>query len=226
MGTQTRRLRVLLSMCADTVFAFIGCMVFGNLTDSYADLGQGVLTTAQMLMGNYTPQDDMGQNYWTTIFYWFYLVLVQTIMLNALLAIIIGAYDNTKATVDQDTKGTEDLISVIWRDMNKNYRAGMLQVKLPTLMAVIDLAKGAEHGDCYCHLDPAIRAELEAIAARLGDDGVESNTDLLIMIPGEEPDRDTQFLVPAMVHDQEMVRLSRAGRCDRGVSEYAYWNRR
>ena len=37
----------------------------------------------QLLVGNYVPQDDMGQDFWTSSYYWFYTLLMSTLMLNA-----------------------------------------------------------------------------------------------------------------------------------------------
>ena len=99
-----------------TIYSFVGCILFGNYTSAYADLGTGWLTTFNMMMGNYAPQDDMGQDTSTSLFYWGYIILASTLLLNALLGIILGAYESVNEAAN-DIK-EEDVVSVMMNEVS------------------------------------------------------------------------------------------------------------
>lgn len=148
MGLVTRTLNtakfdlaffMLLFGLVHTLYAFLGCMLFGNMAAAYADLGTGWLTGMKMLLGNYDPEGDVGQSVWTICFYWSYMVVAFFLLLNALLAIIVEAYD----TVKQDTD--EDKIDVLFifgyeNSFVKKYRAGAFQMPLAHLLSILEAA--------------------------------------------------------------------------------------
>jgi hypothetical protein len=195
-----------------TIFSFVGCLIFGNNTAQFADIGAGWLTTLQMLIGNYFPQDDMGQDVWTTSFFWFYTVLVNMLLLNALLAIVLGAYDTVKA--DGDEILDDDLLVVIWREHKKDWRAGPLHVDIATLQEVLHVARDSdahplkesrsEHGPtAWLNVGTKAKQELEAVAARLASE--EHECENIILVKADEITRRAAFINPPMVHDQTML---------------------
>jgi hypothetical protein len=131
-----------------TIYSFIGCLVFGNQTDAFSGMGQGWLSTLQMLIGNYVPQDDIGQDNWTSIFYWIYTALANFLLLNALLAIVLGAYDNVVSDAEKVTE--DDIINIMYNEVFAGeYRAGEFHVTLATLMRCLTVAKEFDGSTCW-----------------------------------------------------------------------------
>ena len=119
--------------------AFLGCMLFGNMAAAYADLGTGWLTGMKMLLGNYDPEGDVGQSVWTICFYWSYMVVAFFLLLNALLAIIVEAYDTVKQDTDEDKIDVLFIFGYENLFVNK-YRAGAFQMPLAHLLSILEAA--------------------------------------------------------------------------------------
>ena len=117
----------LLFSLVHTLYAFLGCLLFGNQTGAYSDLGQGWLAGLQMIMGAYDPEDDVGQDAWTTCFYWSYMVIAFFLLLNALLAIIVEAYDTVKQSTNEDKIDVLFIFAYENKFVNQ-YRAGPCQL--------------------------------------------------------------------------------------------------
>ena len=131
----------------------------GNYTTSYSNLGYAWLSGLQMLMGNYTPQEDVGQSFWTDVFYWTYILVAFFLLLNALLAIIVEAYDKVKQGIHE---GEVDVLRIMLNDMKGEFRADCLHISSTAMSAFVKCAEQAPHTN-VSHVDAKAQAEMAKV---------------------------------------------------------------
>ena len=162
----------------------------GNFTEAYSNLGFAWLTGLQMLMGNYSPQDDVGQTFWTDLFYWTYMLVSFFLLLNALLAIIVEAYDKVKQGIQE---GQVDVLQIMWNDFKGNFRAGQLHLSSTTIAAFVLCAQKAPHAD-ISQVDAHAYAEMTKVVKRMTEhpnkDAYTTSTIFFVMPGGriEQPE--------------------------------------
>ena len=166
---------------------------FGNYTSAYSNLGDGWLTTMQMMVGNYAPQDDLGQDTITSLFYWIYILIASTLLLNALLGIILGAYDQVSEAANAITE--EDVVKVMINEvLFKEFRAGEHHVSLSTLDRCVKAAlsrrvvDGAWWNGATAKADLKAKNELSAVCKLPPPEELE---DQVVVLPADKPTSQT-----------------------------------
>ena len=88
------------------IFAFIGFVLFGSYSGAFASLGPSFSTCLQMVLQNYDPSLEIElspQAQLSTAYYWTFQIITNFVLLNALLAIIVEAYDGSKRAAEQES---------------------------------------------------------------------------------------------------------------------------
>ncbi len=74
-------------------FGIIGYLLFGTALQSYSTIGNGLQATFELVIGNYDLQSIMRIDITLSLIYFYVFVfLVSIVLLNVLLAILMGAY--------------------------------------------------------------------------------------------------------------------------------------
>jgi len=79
------------------VYGFLGSLLYGNTKDEFATLAESCFTMLLALAGMYDGS-DLGTDAMTRAFFWSFMCIAYFIMLSALLAIIVNAYEGVTSS--------------------------------------------------------------------------------------------------------------------------------
>jgi hypothetical protein len=90
------------------MYAFFGCLVFGQEMDRFSSFANAFEAVLETCVGMYNPVDEpeftLGKKVLAMMYFWSYIVISFFILLNALLAIVVEAYDKVQTAADEESK--------------------------------------------------------------------------------------------------------------------------
>jgi hypothetical protein len=90
------------------MYAFFGCLVFGNEMDRFSSFAYAFASVLEACIGQYNPVDEpeftLGKMTLAQLYFWSYICISFFILLNALLAIVVEAYDKVQTAADEESK--------------------------------------------------------------------------------------------------------------------------
>jgi hypothetical protein len=100
---------LLLFCTVGSLYAFLGCLIFGQEMDRFSSFALAFEAVLQMCVGMYSPMDEPeflggGKKLLAMLYFWTYVAISFFILLNALLAIVVEAYDLVKQQADLEAK--------------------------------------------------------------------------------------------------------------------------
>ena len=107
------------------IYSFLGMIQYGSSVTAFASVGDSFQTLLVMLLGEFgdfkEEMDDVSSGI-TTLFFWTFFIICYFILMNAFLAIIVEAYDNTKA--GYDSISYTDSLGGLYRLISKKNQYG------------------------------------------------------------------------------------------------------